>query len=95
MKTIWTTILTGAAVLAAGKPAFAENQPLTCWYNDHADLTSADRAAAGATVGSVTKYGSGDKTYNYTILGAGQRGSPYPTPLIVADGCHGRACPSG
>jgi hypothetical protein len=81
MKTIWTTILTGAAVLAAGGPAFAENQPLTCWYNDHADLKSADRAAAGATVGSVTKYGSGDKTYNYTILARDGTACPVQLPL--------------
>ena len=81
MKTIWTIILTGAAVLAAGGPAFAENQPLTCWYNDHADLTSADRAAAGATVGSVTKYGSGDKTYNYTILARDGTACPVQLPL--------------
>jgi hypothetical protein len=81
MKTIWTIILTGAAVLAAGGPAFAENQPLTCWYNDHADLTSADRAAAGATVGSVTKYGSGDKTYNYTSLARDGTACPVQLPL--------------
>ena len=81
MKTIWTIILTGAAVLAAGGPAFAENEALTCWYNDHADFTSADRAAAGATVGSVTKYGSGDKTYNYTILARDGTACPVQLPL--------------
>ncbi len=81
MKTIWTIILTGAAVLAAGGPAFAENEALTCWYNDHADFTSADRAAAGATVGAVTKYGSGDKTYNYTILARDGTACPVQLPL--------------
>ena len=94
MKTIWK-ILTGAALLTAGGPAFAENQPLTCWYDDHADFTSADSAAAGATVGAVTKYGSGDKTYNYTILARDGTACPVQLPLIVADGCHGCACPSG
>lgn len=44
--------------MAAGGPAFAENQPLTCWYNDHADFTSAENAAVAATVGAVTRYGS-------------------------------------
>ena len=80
MKTIWK-ILTGAAVLTAGGPAFAENQPLTCWYNDHADFTSADSAAADATVGAVTKYGSGDKTYNYTILARDGTACPVQLPL--------------
>ena len=80
MKTIWK-ILTGAAVLTAGGPAFAENQPLTCWYNDHADFTSADRAAASATVGAVTKYGSGDKTYNYTIMARDGTACPVQLPL--------------
>ena len=67
--------------MAAGGPAFAENQPLTCWYNDHADFTSADSAAAGATVGAVTKYGSGDKTYNYTILARDSTACPVQLPL--------------
>ena len=81
MKTIWTIILTGAAVLAAGGPAFAENQPLTCWYNDHADFTSAENAAVAATVGAVTRYGSGDKTYNYTILARDGTACPVQLPL--------------
>jgi hypothetical protein len=80
MKTFWK-ILTVAAVLTAGGPAFAENQPLTCWYNAHADLTSADKAAASATVGAVTKYGSGDKTYNYTILARDGTACPVQLPL--------------
>ena len=73
--------MTGAALLTAGGPAFAENQPLTCWYDDHADFTSADSAAAGATVGAVTKYGSGDKTYNYTILARDSTACPVQLPL--------------
>jgi len=81
MKTFWKTILTGALVLAAGGPAFAENQPLTCWYNDHADFTSAENAAAAATVGAVTRYGSGDKTYNYTILARDGTACPVQLPL--------------
>jgi len=80
MKTIWK-ILTGAALLTAGGPAFAENQPFTCWYNDHADFTSADSAAVDATVGAVTKYGSGDKTYNYTILARDGSACPVQLPL--------------
>jgi hypothetical protein len=81
MKTIWKKILMGAAILPAGGPAFAQNQPLTCWYNDHADFTSADSAAADATVGAITKYGSGDKTYNYTISARDGSACPVQLPL--------------
>ncbi|TPV98894.1 MAG: hypothetical protein USCAAHI_01666 [Beijerinckiaceae bacterium] len=81
MKTIWKKILMGAAILPAGGPAFAQNQPLTCWYNDHADFTSADSAAADARVGAVTRYGSGDKTYNYTISARDGSACPVQLPL--------------
>jgi hypothetical protein len=80
MKIIWK-ILTSVAVLTAAGPAFAQNQPLTCWYNDHADFTSADSAAADATIGAVTKYGSGDKTYNYTISARDGTACPIQLPL--------------
>jgi hypothetical protein len=80
MKSIWK-ILTSVAVLTAAGQAFAQNQPLTCWYNDHADFTSADSAAADATVGAVTKYGSGDKTYNYTISARDGTACPVQLPL--------------
>jgi hypothetical protein len=80
MKSIWR-ILTSVAVLTAAGQAFAQNQPLTCWYNDHADFTSADSAAADATVGAVTKYGSGDKTYNYTISAKDGTACPIQLPL--------------
>ena len=80
MKIIWK-ILTSVAVLTAAGQAFAQNQPLTCWYNDHADFTSADSAAADATVGAVTKYGSGDKTYNYTISARDGTACPIQLPL--------------
>ncbi|HZM07236.1 MAG TPA: hypothetical protein VFC11_02150 [Methylocella sp.] len=80
MKSIWK-ILTSVAVLTAAGQAFAQNQPLTCWYNDHADFTSADSAAADATVGAVTKYGSGDKTYNYTISARDGTACPIQLPL--------------
>jgi hypothetical protein len=81
MNTFWKRILMGAAVLSAGGPAFAQNQPLTCWYNDHADFTSAESAAADAIVGAVTKYGSGDKTYNYTISARDGTACPVQLPL--------------
>jgi hypothetical protein len=80
MKIIWK-ILTSVAVLTAAGQAFAQNQPLTCWYNDHADFTSADSAAADATVGAVTKYGSGEKTYNYTISARDGTACPIQLPL--------------
>src|SRR5450631_3418243 len=81
MKSIWKKILTGAAILSAGGPAFAQNRPLTCWYSDHADFTSAESAASDATVGAVTKYGSGDKTYNYTISAKDGTACPIQLPL--------------
>jgi hypothetical protein len=81
MKTFWKKILTGAVVLSAGGPAFAENKPLTCWYNDHADFTSAESAAAGATVGAVLKADSGDKTYSYTISARDGTACPVQLPL--------------
>ena len=71
----------GAAVLSAGGPAFAQNQPLTCWYNDHADFTSADNAAAGAAIGSVVRAGSGDQTYSYTISARDGSACPVQLPL--------------
>ena len=73
--------MTSVAVLTAAGQAFAQNQPLTCWYNDHADFTAADSAAADATVGAVTKYGSGDKTYNYTISARDGTACPIQLPL--------------
>jgi hypothetical protein len=80
MKTIWK-ILIGAAGLSPGGPALAQNQPITCWYNDRADFTSAESAAADATVGAVTRYGSGDTTYEYTISARDGAACPVQVPL--------------
>jgi len=73
--------LSGAAVFVVGGPAFAENQPLTCWYNEHADFTSADSAGADAQVGAVLKASSGDKTYSYTISARDGTACPVQLPL--------------
>jgi hypothetical protein len=81
MKTMWKILLTGAVVLPCAGTAFAQNRPLTCWYNDHADFTSADSAPAGATIGSVGKADSGDKTYSYTILARDGTACPVQLPL--------------
>jgi hypothetical protein len=81
MKTIWKSILTGAAMVSIAGPAFAQNQPLTCWYNDHADFTSADSAPASAEIGSVAKASSGDKTYSYTISARDGTACPVQLPL--------------
>jgi hypothetical protein len=83
MKTMWKNILTATVILPGVGPAFAENQPLTCWYDDHADFTSADSAPAGATIGSVAKAGSGDKTYSYTILARDGTACPVQLPLAT------------
>lgn len=61
--------------------AFAQNVPLTCWYNDHADFTSASPAESGATVGSVEKSGKGDKTFSYTIAARDGTACPVQLPL--------------
>lgn len=62
-------------------PAFAQNQALTCWYNDHADFTSADSAPASAAIGSVARASSGDKTYSYTISARDGTACPVQLPL--------------
>lgn len=81
MKITWKHLLAGAAVLTAGGPAFAQNQPFICWYNDHADFTSAENAPAGATIGTVEKASSGDKTYSYTISARDGTACPVQLPL--------------
>ncbi len=81
MKTIWKNILTATVALPGAGAAFAQNQPLTCWYNDHADFTSADSAPAGTIVGSVVKAGRGDKTYSYTITARDGTACPVQLPL--------------
>ncbi len=81
MKTIWKNILTATMILPGAGAAFAQNQPLTCWYDDHADFTSADSAPAGATIGSVVKAGSGGKTYSYTISARDGTACPVQLPL--------------
>ncbi len=83
MKTMWKTILTATVTLPGAGAAFAQNQPLTCWYNDHADFTSADSAPAGATIGSVVKASSGEKTYSYTISARDGTACPVQLPLAT------------
>jgi hypothetical protein len=81
MKTIWKKILTATVILPGAGTAFAQNQPLTCWYDGHADFTSADSAPAGATIGSVVKAKSGDKSYSYTISARDGTACPVQLPL--------------
>jgi hypothetical protein len=83
MKTIWKTILTAAVILPGAGAAYAQNRPLTCWYDGNADFTSADSAPAGATIGSVVKAGSGDKTYSYTISARDGTACPVQLPLAT------------
>ncbi len=81
MKTMWKSILTATMILPGAGAAFAQNQPLTCWYNDHADFTSADSAPAGATIGSVVRADSGDKSYSYTVSARDGTACPVQLPL--------------
>ncbi|MGH6838529.1 MAG: hypothetical protein ACREDT_06975 [Methylocella sp.] len=83
MKTMWKSILIAMVILPGAGAAFGQNQRLTCWYNDHADFTSADRAPAGATIGSVVKAESGDKTYSYTISARDGTACPVQLPLAT------------
>ncbi|MDQ6868580.1 MAG: hypothetical protein M3178_09305 [Pseudomonadota bacterium] len=83
MKTMWKNILTATVIVLSAGAAFAQNQPLTCWYNDHADFTSADSATAGATIGGVAKAGSGDKAYSYTISARDGTACPVQLPLAT------------
>lgn len=82
MKTNCKIVLT-AALAAALSPAaaWAQNQPLTCWYNGHADFTSASPAAADAVMGRVAKAESGDKTFSYTISARDGTACPVQLPL--------------
>ncbi len=61
-------------------PAFAENKPLTCWYNSTGDFTSATPATA-AEVGNVKRTGSGEKAYSYTISAREGTACPVQLPL--------------
>lgn len=74
-------MLTAAAIVSIAGQASAQNQALTCWYNDHADFTSADSAPASAVIGSVAKASSGDKTFSYTISARDGMACPVQLPL--------------
>jgi len=81
MNMIWKNLALSTLVLAAGAPAHAKNQTLTCWYNDHADFTSADPADAGAQIGAVARVKSGDQTYSYIISARDGSACPVQLPL--------------
>jgi hypothetical protein len=81
MKIISKKILPAIAIGFCPAVALAQNVPLTCWYSDHADFTSASPASADATVGSVTKAGRGEKTYSYTISARDGSACPVQLPL--------------
>jgi hypothetical protein len=81
MKAIAKNILVAAVIALSPGAAIAQNVPLTCWYNDHADFTSATPAGASAAIGSVAKAGLGDKTYSYTISARDGTACPVQLPL--------------
>ena len=75
-------ILLCAAALVNAGPAFAEGQPLICWYNEHAALTGADSAPASAAIGKVENAGrSGDKAFSYIISAKDASFCPVELPL--------------
>lgn len=81
MKTSSQISFALVAFLLSGVSAFAENKPLTCWYNAGADFTSATPAASGAALGSVEHSGRGDNTYSYTISARDETACPVQLPL--------------
>jgi hypothetical protein len=80
MKTGSLTFSAVTIFVLTGFQAFAENNPLTCWYNATADFTSAT-PASGTAVGSVLHSGSGDKSYSYTISARDGTACPVQLPL--------------
>jgi len=80
MKTGSLTFSAVTIFVLTGFQAFAENKPLTCWYNATADFTSAT-PASGTVVGSVLHSGSGDKSYSYTISARDGTACPVQLPL--------------
>ncbi|MCI0737377.1 MAG: hypothetical protein L0Y50_14085 [Beijerinckiaceae bacterium] len=62
-------------------PSFAENKPLTCWYGENGDFTSASPGDSGKTIGSVGKSGRGDKSFSYIISARDGTACPIQLPL--------------
>ncbi len=79
-RTIEDLLIAAAIALSPGL-ALAQNVPLSCWYNDHADFTAATPAGSSETVGTVAKAGRGEKTYSYTILARDGSACPVQLPL--------------
>ncbi|HMF05400.1 MAG TPA: hypothetical protein VKE72_00055 [Methylocella sp.] len=75
-----STFSAAALLVLTSVPAFAENKPLTCWYNAIGDYTSATPATA-AEVGSVKHTGGGEKAYSYTISARDGTACPVQVPL--------------
>ncbi|SFK56300.1 hypothetical protein [Methylocapsa palsarum] len=70
-----------AALTLCASPAFAADQPLTCHYDGHGDLTSSEAAPAGATVGSVERNGWFGDGYIYVISAKDGSACPGQVPL--------------
>jgi hypothetical protein len=81
MQSIFRKVLPILALGFSPGAALAQNMPLTCWYDDHADFASATPAASDATVGTVEKAGRGDKTFSYTISARDGTACPVQLPL--------------
>lgn len=70
-----------SALALCAAPALAENQPLTCHYDGRGDLTSAETAPAGSTVGSVERAGWMSDGYTYIISAKDGLACPGQVPL--------------
>jgi len=76
------TIAIFAAISLSAGSAFAQEHPLSCWYNEHAAFTGGDGGPPIASVGKVEKTGqSGDHAYSYVILAKDASACPKELPL--------------
>jgi len=74
-------VIVAALSLNAGS-AIAQDQPLVCWYNEHAAFTQAEGAPATAQIGKVESTGqSGDRAFSYTISAIDGAACPNELPL--------------
>lgn len=75
-------ILIGAVLILNVGPAFAADQTLVCWYNEHAALTGTESAPASAEIGRVeNSRRGGDKAFSYVISAKDGTACPNELPL--------------
>ncbi|MCI0468221.1 MAG: hypothetical protein L0Y57_14685 [Beijerinckiaceae bacterium] len=81
MKNISKTSAAAMLLVLTSIPSFAGNSPLTCWYGEIGDFTSASPGDSGKTIGSVGRSGRGDKSFSYIISARTGTACPLQLPL--------------